>query len=166
MKLPISCPEWLPPLISHRDHSGDVDAYVERLYENFKKDFIYSCPFLEGKPVEVKIHPFVSMKEEGFWHIINGKDVFDSSHLHYSRCERITWVKSIIEKHPDPEIKKWERKKNTQNRTYLLLDKYPYSQLVVLINHATKYQLLTSYPTYGKEHDGLKREYEQYRESS
>lgn len=65
----------LPELIMLSEYGGDFCAYLEAVYELFKKDFIENRPVFRGTRLGLKKHPMENGKEATFWHMTSeGED--------------------------------------------------------------------------------------------
>ena len=153
--------DWLPPLILFRDYGGDWNAYVEKLYEHFKRDFVESKPLYNGRRVNLKRHPMEQGKEATFWHLISDGKVEDDRLPDLRRCERIRWPRPIIEHSGDAVVKMWKNKRKDEVRICLWLESQNY--LVVLADRK-EYVLpwtayLVEYPHRSRK---LQHEYEAY----
>ncbi len=112
----MSDPAWLPPLITLKDVSGDWSAYCERVYAVFKRDFIESQPQFRGEWVRCRRDPKYDGKEAGFWHCVQeGADEAQRT-PDLRRCERIAWIRALIE-HPDAAgVDVWKTKRGADQR--------------------------------------------------
>lgn len=96
---------WLPKLfnVSPWDHTT-----YDLLYEIFHNDFIASKTYHYKIPVG-----FSREKEDGkektFWHITTRENKHNNERLpDFRRCERLPWLKPILENPTRPEILAWE----------------------------------------------------------
>jgi hypothetical protein len=101
-------PSWLPPLILMADHDHLWANYVEAIYARFRRDFILSQPTHLGRQVGCRKKPPWGGKESGFWHCISDGKIEDDRLPDIRRCERIGWLRPIIENVSDPQIDTWE----------------------------------------------------------
>jgi hypothetical protein len=129
-----SSPRWLGPLICLEDFKGDVSKYLEHVFSIFTKDFVESKPIFRGNKVL-----YDNRDEDGkpavFVHITTENDHTSGERvICLRRCERISWIRSIIENVDDPAVLFWEKDqkagKRRAIRTYLFLEKHDF--LVVL----------------------------------
>lgn len=140
-------PDWLPEILTFESFNGEWNVYCEKLYEIFKNDFIDSKPVFKGTPLSLKRHPMIDNKEYTFWHITsedNGKKVENERIPDFRRCERLVWIKPIIENSEDIIIKFWENDSRGELRYCLWLESYEY--LVVLGKRNGYILLVTAYP--------------------
>jgi hypothetical protein len=153
-------PEWLPELLLLEDFNGNWQRYEDEVYSRFYTDFIESRPTLEGLPFYIK--RFLDKgKERGFWHCIQEGPVEEIRTPDLRRCERIAWIRSIIEHANDLTIKKWEKKVRGRTRHLLWSEEAEY--LVVLEKRRTAWILWTAYcVTMPHRKRKLQREYEAY----
>jgi len=156
-------PDWLPGLLQLQEFSGDWQRYEDEVYSRFYTDFIESQPMLQGLPVYVKRF-LENGKERGFWHCIQEGPVEEDRTPDLRRCERIAWIRAIIEHTDDPRVKKWPRKVKGRSRYLLWLEEAEY--LVVLERRRTAWILWTAYcVTEPHRERKLQRQYEASRNS-
>jgi len=141
---------WLPPLLLLEDYGGDWDRYINEVYAIFHRDLIESQPKYERLWVRCRRDPICDGKEAGFWHCISyGKDEKERM-PELQRCERISWVRSVIENYNRPEVDNWTNKRGSDIRHLLWVDE---NYLVVLAERIRKrdgfkyMQLITAYCT-------------------
>ena len=157
-------PSWLPDLILLSDFHGNAIAYLEAVYKQFEQDFLRSKLTLNGLPVQVYIHPKEDNKAFSYWHITHEGKVESERTFAPRRCERIAWVRAIIENVTDPAIKIWDYKEgNGKIRTYIWLEDYDY--VVILEKKSRKqdiYFLVTAFYIDGNSTERkLQRKYDQ-----
>ena len=123
--------------------SGDPLEYIEVLYTHFTRDFIDTKPEFEGQAVH---H---DKNDDGgkcacFVHITN-KDDEDAGGrvMDLRRCERIGWIRPIIENHTNTDVLVWEEQKGKQVRKFLYLADERF--LVILQAFKYGYLLVTAY---------------------
>ena len=137
-------PPWLPPLIILQDFDGNWDRYCDALYSIFHKDFIASQPQFLNRYVRCRRNPIMDGKEAGFWHCISeGKDEQERT-PNFRRCERIGWIRPILENNSDPLTRFWRREKRSDKRAYLW---YRDEYLIVLGERKRFFQLITAFCT-------------------
>ncbi len=158
---------WLPDLTTFNDSEGKWADYVEVIYELFKNDFIDSQPQFDGKWVRCRKDPIYDGKFAGFWHSISdGKDE-EERIPDFRRCERISWIRPIIENaisRDDTDV--WKNQRGSNTNVLIWYDEY----LLVVLGERTRrrdgfqyLQLITAYTT-EKEHRKrkLRRERDEY----
>lgn len=132
-------PQWLGPLILLGDYTGDSVAYIDAVYAVFVRDFVTTIPQFKGKKVL-----FDRATEEGrprtFNHITTEEDHASKQRvLSLRRCERIGWIKSILENADDPAVLVWEKEQKTSKgravRTYLYLEQEKFLVIVEELSH-------------------------------
>lgn len=143
---------WLPSLepFSYDTFKGDWSAYLDYLFKIFKRDFIDSKPFYQGKPI-VFDNGIQDQKPRGFWHLVSdsksGKGDYEESpeerEWSLLRCERIAWIRAIIENHTDSAVSAWPNKRKGKKGTCFLLEKEDF--LIVLRDGRNVYVLVSSY---------------------
>lgn len=159
----MTAPHWLPDIISLGDHGGDWDRYLEAVYACFRKDFREHVPEFRGRPVGVRYHPAYENKDYSFWHLIQEGQIEEDRTPDLRRCERIAWIRAIIENAGDPAIKVWENERWGEGRVLLWMDE---EFLVVMGDRRSYWILLTAYTT-DRQHrkDKLRREYEAFKKA-
>jgi len=147
----MSLPSWLPPIIELSSCSGDWSKYESTLYKIFERDFIKSKPILFGKPVFCTKDPTYKGKFFTFYHITTcGGPREEDRTTDLRRCERIEWLKKILENTNDPSVKVWEdkrsnRKRRNKKRTNVLFDESGETLHLVLSKNVNSYHLVTVY---------------------
>jgi hypothetical protein len=151
--------DWLPPELLLGDFDGDWERYLEALYEKFKADFVSQKPSFREKRWAVKRHPVTKGKEATFWHIISdGKDE-DDRLTDMRRCEKLPWVRAIINEDGSEKILTWEQKRGQETRILLALPDFSY---VVILADRTDYVMLwTAFPVKKEsQRERYRKEYE------
>jgi hypothetical protein len=137
-----SPPDWLPPMVP-------VDPWAhntfDRLYAVFERDFKDTHPVYGGKVVwyfpEVE-----DGKEVIFRHLTHREQGFAGERLpDMRRCERLPWVRAIIENSEKPEVLTWDYKEGDGSiRTYLWLKDFDFLVLMKKYRDGSR-RLITSY---------------------
>jgi hypothetical protein len=127
-------PDWLEPLSKLEDFGGDVPKYLDHVFSIFKKDFIDTTPIFKGKRV-LHNKKNENGRPQAFVHITTEENrTSKQREICLRRCERISWIKAIIEHSDDPLVLVWEKEQKTTERTavrtYLFLEKEKF--LVIL----------------------------------
>ena len=157
-------PEWLPPLVLFSDFGGDWDAYLDAIYDYFRRDFVDSKPVFQGRRLGLKRHPLTHGKEATFWHMIQEGAVEEDRTPDFRRCERIRWPRPIIEHDTDETIKVWENQRRGEKRICLWFEQENY--LVILADRGNYILPWTAYLVEQPHRQRkLQREYEAYRQS-
>ena len=137
-------PDWLPPLVRLEDHGGDWKRYINEVFAVFHRDFIQSQPQLDGRWVRCRRDPLFDGKEAGFWHCIS-EGIDEANRMpDLRRCERIAWIRAVLEHADDGRVDVWEHQKQRDQRMYLWLGE---SYLVVLGRRKGSYQFITAFCT-------------------
>lgn len=157
-----SLPTWLPALIRLADSNGDWNRYVEMVYRYFRQDFIRNPLMFAGQPIQLKRHPMEQGKEAVFWHLVSEGEIEADRLPDLRRCERIRWVRPIIEHAATDSVKVWENTRKGEIRICLWCEEAEF--LVILAKRSTYYLLWTAYPIV-EEHRKrkLRKEYEAYK---
>jgi hypothetical protein len=132
-------PPWLPPALCW---NPNWEAFLAELYECFERDFKQGKrPMYGGKPI-VFDKTMENGKENGFWHIISQTDRHTNDRLpEPRRCERITWVRPIIEHADDITVSVF----TDGGKTLMWLEEENY--MVVLVEKPKWVVLVSSYCT-------------------
>lgn len=158
----MSVPTWLPELVELHTYDGDWRTYIEVVYQFFVEQFIDTQPLFEGNKVAFKRHPEEDNKVYTFGHCTSSDEkIVDDRVPDLRRCERIRWIRPIIENFNDPAIKIWKNKRNRETRVLLWLEEMDY--VVILSERKGYYILWTTYMT-DRRHtrEKFEREYENY----
>lgn len=137
-------PDWLPPLVCLADYGGEWNRYVNEVFALFHRDFIQSQPKFEGRWVRCRRDPLYDGKEAGFWHCVQEGADEEQRTPDLRRCERVGWIRAVIEHPADRRVEKWRAHKGHEYRTYLWLGE---EYLVVLGERGGYYQLITAFCT-------------------
>ena len=86
---------WLPELLLLEDCDGSWARYVDEVFSIFYRDFIETQPRFQDKWVRCR-RDLIDGKEAAFWHCISEGPNENDRRLAIRRCERIGWVRAII----------------------------------------------------------------------
>ncbi len=123
---------------------GKWEPYRDQLYSIFHTDFIASCPLFCGTKVVLGHQKIVDGMEWVFWHIIQEGDDEQNRVPNFRRCERIRWIRFVIENADGGSVKVWENKRGKDTRICLCYGDWEY--LVILTKRKTHLILVTAYP--------------------
>jgi hypothetical protein len=130
---------WLPSIEELSTHNGDWALYEGVLRAALDRDFVASTPTLDGKPCYL-----TEPVDDRFWHMISeGTGTEASRTPDLRRCERLCWVRPIIEAVARGDAKLWRAKRGKHNRAHVALPDY--SHLIVLSETKKVMLLITSY---------------------
>lgn len=149
----MTIPSWLPPIITADAFEGDYLGYFNKLYDVFEDGFIKTRPLLKMPSGSIFVGlPFLPLSEgkhDKFWHVTT-KDTKKgaTTEERYSnpdlrRCERVAWIRPIIDNYPDSDIKCWRNQRNSNRNILLLLESERY--LVVIVDRRSYVFLQTAY---------------------
>lgn len=158
-------PVWLPDLLRLSDHAGKWQDYCDAVYAVFNGDFIASQPQLDGEWVRCRRDPLYEGKEAGFWHCVQQGADEEARTPDTLRCERIAWIRAIIEHVSEANVERWTTIRGTDSRCVLWFRE---EYVVILGNRTSRNgrgykQLITAYCT-DREH--TKRKLRKERERS
>lgn len=163
---PNNRPEWLSPLLKLEDFGGDATAYLDSLFEVFTSSFITTPLMFRGRRVFYDGTDF-NGKPKAFDHITTetNKETGERD-LCLRRCERIGWIKDIIENCNDSAVLVWEKEyypqgKGAQKRTLLFLEQ---ENFLIVLNELKNGQMLVTaiyvdYPNKKRRHLADYQEY-------
>jgi hypothetical protein len=156
----MSLPSWLPPLFNVSPWHHDT---YELLYQIFHKDFVVNKTKFLGKKILVSKQKDEE-KELTFWHITSRKDEVSKERFPDTRrCERLPWLKPMLEGSPHPDVLCWENIEGSGRiRVYVWLKDYDY----VAIMEKTKNGLLILITAYWIEYENEKRKFMKKYEST
>jgi len=151
-------PVWLPDLILLDTYGGSWQRYEDEVYAVFYRDFVESAPVFEKQDVCIT-KQLINGKERTFWHCIQEGDIEDKRTPDLRRCERIGWVRCIIEHACEPTIRQWSNQRGRHIRRLLWLEEADY--LVVLEERGRHWMLWIAYcTTWEHTRRKLRKEYE------
>lgn len=157
-------PSWLPEPLNYDDFGGKWDKFLTSVYGIFERDFKYSRPIFKEHPI-IYNSTLVAGKEEAFWHITSSSDIVTGNREpNMRRCERIGWIKSIIEHANDEYVKMWENKRGSSIHILLWLEELDY--MVILRERRNRAVLLSAiYVDQNRRRRNLRKEWEQWTKS-
>lgn len=161
-------PAWLPELVLFESCGGDWTTYEEVLYAHFKADFIVSMPACSIRTLKLKRHPMEKNREATFWHCIQEGKVEAERTPDFRRCERIRWIKPMIEAINTARVVCWrnvrQTKRGREENIVIALSDFSY---VVILRDRTTYALVwTAYTIhYENNQRKLKKEYEEWKKT-
>lgn len=155
----------IPPALTLLvDHDNHWPTYEEAIYQVFLADIVHSGLRFRGCPIKCRKHPETRGRSFGFWHLVQEGRVEEDRVPDLRRCERIGWIKTIIENADDCDnIYVWENERNNKIRVPLW---YAEEYIIILEWRGTYWLLITAYCT-EKEHRkaSLRRERDQWGKS-
>jgi hypothetical protein len=108
-------PDWLPDLLLFEDFGGDWQRYEDEIFTIFYKDFIENQPKFQDKWVRCR-RDLIKGKEAAFWHCTSEGPDENNRTPDIKRCERIRWIKTIIEHSDSPEVDCWSVRRRGETR--------------------------------------------------
>ena len=153
--------DWLPELLLFKDSIGVWSDYLERLHQQFIHDFVHSVPIWGNKRVALKRHPEYEGKSATFWHMISTGDDEVERLPDFRRCERIAWVRCMIDRFSevphklDNQVIWWKEKRGAKEWRYVLaLSDFSY---MVIVTDRSEYVL--PWTAYYIEYEHQRRRY-------
>jgi hypothetical protein len=138
-------PRPLPDLIPFSNYSN-WELYVEIIYKIYIDEIVNGNLHFSGLPIHYRFIPKTDGKGFGFWHLISeGKD--EENRLpSMERCERIRWVKWILEESCSNKDIRWFETQRASSANIVLWN--PAIHYAVILGRRTNYLLLlTAFPT-------------------
>ena len=142
-------PDWLPKLLLLEDYNNRWERYLDEVFSVFYRDFIETQPQFQNKWVRCR-RDLIKGKEAAFWHCISKEPNENNRTPDIRRCERIGWVRAIIEHSLSSKVDCWPVRKKREVRKLLWFNE---GYLVVLAERHRKrddfqyMQLITTYCT-------------------
>jgi hypothetical protein len=141
----MSAPELL--YLEHLD--GDWPRYEAAIYQVFQQDIIEHDLMFRAHPVSARRVPEHERKWACFWHLISEGRVEDDRLPDLRRCERIRWVRWVIENAEiRDDIDVWQNRR--QRETNWLL--WYREEYLVILGERTDYFLLRTAFCTDREH--------------
>ncbi len=106
---------WLPELLRMESYGGQWEEYLDAVYRRYCADFLTRKAYFRNNPVSTKYHPAAEGKGSGFWHCISEgapSGLEKDREPDLSRCERIGWIRAIIEHATDRSIQYWQNQRH------------------------------------------------------
>lgn len=134
-----------PELVSFNTFGGDWPAYEVELHRIFMEEIAKGRLTFRDLPVNCRRLPETAGRWASFWHLVQEGPVEDDRLPDLRRCERIRWVRWMIENAlSHPEISEWQNTRGTEPNTLLW---YREDYLVVLARRGGYWLLRTAYCT-------------------
>jgi len=153
---------WLPPLVHLEDFGGNWERYVSKVYAYFYEDFVRSRPTFSGTPCRIDSRREKDGRESTFWHLISEGSTEPERRPDLRRCERIRWIRPMIEAASCNCVKWWKNHRKGQKRIVIAIEDFSY---VVVLAERRNYVLL--WTAYCVEHlrrrQQLEKEYEAWK---
>jgi hypothetical protein len=158
----MSAPVWLPALLPF---GGSWEDYANKVYAVFETDFITNPASFRGSRIGLRLMPVFKEKPAAFWHLIQEGRVEEDRTPDLRRCERIAWIRAIIDNVTDPAVRVWENERlgDGGTRQSVLLWLHEEDFLIVLGKRSGYYLLVTAYPiTHSHKRRKLQQEYDDF----
>jgi hypothetical protein len=134
-----------PTLLLLEAFGGHWNAYEAELNRIFMEEIARGGVRFRDWPVNCRRIPEAGGRWASYWHLVQEGRVEDDRTPDMRRCERIRWVRWIIESAvTHPEIDEWQNVRGTETNTLLW---YGEEYLVVLTQRKDYWLLKTAYCT-------------------
>lgn len=124
--------------------NGDWPTYEQQLYAVFLGDLVNGGVHFQGQPISCRRNPEANGRWALFWHLVQEGEVEDERTPDIRRCERLRWIRWVIENPTHPQIDQWM---NTRAREKNCLLWYDESYLVILAKRSGYWLLKSAYCT-------------------
>lgn len=152
----------LPPELF--SFSGEWEPYETALYKIFQETLLNEISYFQGTRIGIKKVPEYKGKHFVFWHLISEGEKEEERTPDMRRCERLGWVKWIIENCDTcPDISWWENKRGSQKHVVIWYEKGNYA--VVLARRNNYYLLKTAYLVNPRRAKSFTQERESFRKN-
>ncbi len=123
---------------------GDWETYVDELYRIYLSDIVNGGLHFNGLRISCQYRPPSQGKHFGFWHVISeGRDEEERT-PDFRRCERIRWIRHLIEGAGSNErISWWENTRGRDTRVVIWAEEEDFA--VILAKRRGYYVLKTAY---------------------
>ncbi|MFQ5564540.1 MAG: hypothetical protein ACE5FO_13345 [Parvularculaceae bacterium] len=150
-----------PDLITLAAFNGDWAAYEDTLHEIFINEIARGGLTFDGLRVSCRRIPETDNRWASFWHLIQEGKVEENRTPDLRRCERIRWVRWIIQNsNAKASIEVWRNKRKSETNILLW---YREEYLVVLSERRDYFLLKTAYCTERRRRiEQLRRERDAY----
>jgi hypothetical protein len=151
-------PKWLPELFPVNPWQQDT---YEALYRVFERDFKVSPPVYAGQPVWF-FPEMEGRKEKIFWHLTSRDDKEAGGRLpDFRRCERLPWVRSMLDHSDKPEILAWDHDEGDGTvKTYVWLESYDFVVIMKKYSNGRRRLITSFWVEYGNTKRKLRKKYE------
>ena len=134
-----------PDLVLFDAFGGDWSAYETELHRFFLNEVAGGGLQFRGVSVRCRRRPEAGGRWASFWHLVQEGRVEDDRTPDLRRCERIRWVRWVIENAgAHSKIDEWQNTRGTETNTLLW---YCEEYLVVLAQRQDYFLLKTAYCT-------------------
>lgn len=132
-----------PPLLRFEDFDGNWVTYESALYNVFERDIVQYDLQFRGIRVSARRVPEYEQRWFCYWHLISEGRVEDDRLPDLRRCERLPWIRWIIENADNhPEIDVWEQTRGSEKSLLLW---YQEECLVILGRRSDYFLLKTAF---------------------
>lgn len=125
--------------------TGDWEEYEDRLYNIFLSEIAQGGLVFRGERISCRRLPVDKGRWAAFWHLIQEGPIEEDRLPDLSRCERLRWIKYVIENwNTDPNIEWWENRRSGGVSVLLWLNE---DYLVILARRDGYWLLKSAYQT-------------------
>jgi hypothetical protein len=145
----------LEEIIELNDYGGNFTNYEDAIHQIYLDIFRNPSIYFKGKMILPITFPRQHKNRHWtFSHMTstgngkkgnNKKEIEDNRELDLRRCERITWVKQILQNLNKDCLKIWRERRNSKNRIVIWHEKMDFA--LVLQEESKVYRLVTTFNT-------------------
>jgi hypothetical protein len=142
--MPSPLPEPLPDFIELNHFGGDVEKYLNHLYQIFIDEIVKASFTYNGLRISYRYRPPVSGQHYAFWHFITAGAVEEKRLPDMERCKRVRWVAWMLRHVASYDgIYQWEEQRGSSTDVVLWLEEYDF--VVILSRRDDYYLFKTAY---------------------
>lgn len=136
-----------PDLFPFPRNVDEWEQYLDQIYETYLDTLIRPGLTLWEKPLRARFNPPYKEKHFGFWHLISEGENEEDRTPDPRRCERIAWVRWVIDNADEDGVLCWERAVTTRKglRTRWTLWARAYDFVVVVEERPNYILLITAF---------------------
>ncbi|MBU0537573.1 MAG: hypothetical protein KKG00_05325 [Bacteroidetes bacterium] len=154
-------PEWLPDIICLEDHDNDPEKYLGHLFSIYEKDFVNGTSLTFGGNRVLTATNIIDGKPSTFIHVTTEEQGAATRTVDLRRCERMCWIRPIIENSDLDDILIWENTrgsgKKLKKNVILFFEKGDF--VIILLELKNVYYIVSAYHVRPHTKEKLLREY-------
>ena len=136
----------LPEKIFLEEFGGNYKAYIDAIYEVFKRDFIIHKATFGSHKLRLKYHPEIQDRAYTFYHMTHSGEIESERLPDLRRCECMPWARPTIENTLSWELKFWRQtRQRSKNRVCIAIEVLEETYFVILEVRETFVLLWTAF---------------------
>ena len=155
----------LPEIIELTDYGGNVDDYENVIHEKYLNIFRNPPIYFRTKSIIPIVYPIQHKgRHWTFSHLTSngyGSKIENERQYDLRRCERVVWIKPILENIDNPCLKKWRQTSRHKNRIAIWDE---VNEILIVLEEAKRcFKLITTFLPLSIRHiDHYRDEYNEY----